>query len=139
MSKFKVGDEIVCVKRSDTNWYSVGDVHTISSGPISAWDNETCEDYVGYNVLAYTDKTIWIDSRDFDLIVEEPIQADETNYSIMKLQEALETTYKRISHAEEEWDNLDQQIVDNKAYREEQYKCAKDLEQTISKLKGETK
>lgn len=69
----------------------------------------------------------------------EKIGSKETNYSIIKLQEALETTYKRISNSEEERDNLEQQIVDNKAYREECYKCAKDLEQTISKLKGETK
>lgn len=73
MSKFKVGDEIACVKQSETNWYSIGDVHVISSGPISAWDDETCEDYIGYNVSAYVDKNIWIDSRDFDLIVEEPV------------------------------------------------------------------
>lgn len=64
---------------------------------------------------------------------------EETNYSIIKLQEALEITYKRISNSEEERDNLEQLSLDNKAYREEQYQCAKDLEATISKLKGETK
>lgn len=69
----------------------------------------------------------------------EEIGSKETRYSIIKLQEALETTYKRISNSEEERDNLEQRIVDNKAYREEQYQCAKDLESTISKLKGETK
>ena len=69
----------------------------------------------------------------------EKIGTTETRYSIIKLQEALETTYKRISNSAEERDNLEQQIVDNKAYREEQYQCAKDLEATISKLKGETK
>ena len=73
MSKFKMGDEIVCIKRSDTNWYSVGDVHTISSGPISAYDDETSEDYIGYNVLAYAYKSVWVDARDFDLIIEEPV------------------------------------------------------------------
>lgn len=73
MSKFKIGDEIVCIKRSDTNWYSIGDVHVISSDPFSAWDDETCEEYIGYNVSAHLDKNIWIDSRDFDLIVEEHI------------------------------------------------------------------
>lgn len=72
MSKFKIGDEIVCVKCSGTNWYSIGDVHVISSDPISAWDEETCEDYIGYNILAFADNHVWIDSRDFDLIVEEP-------------------------------------------------------------------
>lgn len=69
----------------------------------------------------------------------EKIGTTETRYSIIKLQEALETTYKRISNSAEERDNLEQQIVDNKAYREEQCQCAKDLEATISKLKGETK
>lgn len=73
MSKFKIGDQIVCVKQSETNWYSIGDVHIITSGPISAWDDETCEDYIGYNVLAYADKNIWVDSRDFDLVVEGPV------------------------------------------------------------------
>lgn len=75
MSKFKIGDEIVCVKQSESNWYSIGDVHVIQSGPISAWNDETCEDYIGYNVSAYVDKNIWIDSRDFDFIVEEPVLA----------------------------------------------------------------
>lgn len=59
----------------------------------------------------------------------ENIGSKETSYSIIKLQEALETTYKRISNSEEERDDLEKQIVDNKAYREEQYQCAKDLKQ----------
>lgn len=67
----------------------------------------------------------------------EKIGTTETRYSIIKLQEALEITYKRISNSEEERDNLEQLSLDNKAYREEQYQCAKDLEATISKLKGE--
>lgn len=61
------------------------------------------------------------------------------SYSLTKLEEELKVTYKRISNSEEERDDLEKQIVDNKAYREEQYKYAKDLEATISKLKGETK
>lgn len=69
----------------------------------------------------------------------EKVGGEETNYSIIKLQEALEITYKRISNSEEGRDNLEQLSLDNKAYREEQYQCAKDLEATISKLKGETK
>lgn len=94
------------------------------------YDTEITDDVVGH-----------LTEEDVQLLLKriEKIGSTETSYSIVKLQEALEITYKRISNLEEELDDLEKQIVDNKAYREEQYKHAKDLEATISKLKGETK
>lgn len=77
---FKIGDKIVCVQNSGTNWYSVGDVHVVSSKPIEAYCDEQREDYIAFNVKAHSDKNVWIDARDFKL-VEEDVAFTQEHYA----------------------------------------------------------
>lgn len=63
----------------------------------------------------------------------------KSSYALTKLEEELKTIYKRISVSEEDKENLEKRIEDEKSYLKEKYENAKDLEATISKLKGETK
>lgn len=72
-------------------------------------------------------------------IIPEPKEEFIPSYSLVKLEEELKTVYKRISTSEEEKDNLEKRVKDEKSYLKEKYENAKDLEQTIAKLKGETK
>lgn len=88
MSKFKVGDKVVCVDRQVGNWYQVGDLHTVSG--FFGWDeSEKC---FAYNVEAIQDKGVWIDERDFELYVEEKPDAVNSpkHYSVFEEVEAIE-------------------------------------------------
>ena len=67
MSKFKEGDEVICVKSND-NWYKPGEKLTVGKflGLIQDDDYEG-DKYNAYNVKEhYSDA--WIDERDFELL-----------------------------------------------------------------------
>lgn len=61
----------------------------------------------------------------------------KSNYALTKLEDELKLNFKKISNSEEERDELEKQLESNKVYRETIYSNIKDLEATISKLKGE--
>lgn len=63
----------------------------------------------------------------------------KSSYALTKLEDELKLNFKKISNSEEERDELEKQLESNKVYRETIYSNIKDLEATISKLKGETK
>lgn len=61
------------------------------------------------------------------------------SYSLQKLEEDLTNSYKRISYLEDELESLEDDVEVTKKSLTQVYENVFDLEQTISKLKGETK
>lgn len=61
------------------------------------------------------------------------------SYSLQKLEEDLTNSYKRISYLEGELESLEDDVEVTKKSLTKVYENVKDLEEAVSKLKGETK
>lgn len=68
MSKFKVGDKVVCVHRVDGNWYKVGDQLIIRRFAGEKFDDG--RRYNAYNTTDCDDNGVWIEEADFELVQE---------------------------------------------------------------------
>jgi hypothetical protein len=66
VSKFKVGNKVICTHRVDGNWYMIGDELEISACLGEVFDNG--RRYIAYNVAAHKDKGVWIEESDFELV-----------------------------------------------------------------------
>lgn len=86
---FKVGDKVVCTNREESNWYGVGDLHTVSK--LVGWQRDD-GGYFAYNVQAHTDKNTWIDERAFALYLEAKPDAVNSpkHYSVFEGVEAIQ-------------------------------------------------
>lgn len=61
------------------------------------------------------------------------------SYSLQKLEKDLIDSYKRVSYLEGELESLEDDIEVTKKSLTQVYENVKDLEEAVSKLKGETK
>lgn len=72
VSKFKVGDKVICTHRVDGNWYMIGDELEISACKGKVFDDG--RRYIAYNVTAHKDSGVWIEEADFELLEKQSIE-----------------------------------------------------------------
>ena len=86
MSKFSVGDKVVCVHRVEGNWYKVGDQLTIRRVAGEKFDDG--RRYNAYNTTDCDDNGVWIEEADFELVgesIQKPI-LEERKLGKVKMQ-----------------------------------------------------
>jgi hypothetical protein len=120
--------------------YSYGSEEGLFELAVLQFFNDSNEYELTYNTEITDDVLGHLTQEDVESLLDriEKI-GTKPSYAMTKLEEELKIIYKRISMSEEEKESLEKRIEDENSYLKEKYENAKDLEQTITQLKGETK